>query len=126
MKAYSLDLRQRIVDAVDKQLGTYREIATTFGVHESYIYKLLRQRRQTGDLAPRPHGGGASAKLNEAQLLTLGDLVAQDSDATIEELRRRLQKRVRVAVSTSTVWRALELLKLSRKKSRAGRRKPTP
>ena len=125
MKAYSLDLRQRIVNAVDDQLGTYQEIAATFGVHESYIYKLLRQRRDTGDLAPLPHGGGAGPKLNEAQLFALGDLVADDPDATLAELRQRLKQQTRVAVSTSTLWRALEVLALPRKKSRASRRRPT-
>jgi len=42
MAAYSLDLRGRIVDAVERGLGTRREVASMFGVHESFVYKLLR------------------------------------------------------------------------------------
>lgn len=124
MEAYSVDLRQRIVDAVDRQLGTYREIADTFGVHESFIYKLLRQRRETGDLSPGPHGGGANAKLDDAQLHLLAELVAEFPDATLQELRQRLKKKKRVKVGVSTVWRGLEKLSLTRKKSPASRRKP--
>jgi transposase len=122
MAAYSLDLRERIVDALERGLGTRSEVATLFGVHESFVYKLLRQKRQRGDLAPLPHGGGADAKLNEDQLLLLADLVAKDPDATLEQLRERIKKQIRVEVSVPTVWRALDALGLSRKKVRAVRR----
>jgi transposase len=120
--AYSLDLRERIVDAVERGLGTRSEVASMFGVHESFVYKLLRQKRQRGDLAPLPHGGGAEAKLNEDQLLLLADLVAKSPDATLEQLRDRIKKQTRVEVSASTIWRALDTLGLSRKKVRSGRR----
>jgi transposase-like protein len=53
MAAYSLDLRERIVDAVERGLGTRSKVASMFGVHESFVYKLLRQKRQRGDLACR-------------------------------------------------------------------------
>ena len=43
MKTYPIELRQKIVDAADQQLGIYEEIAEMFGVTEQYIYKLLRQ-----------------------------------------------------------------------------------
>lgn len=124
MEAYSLDLRQRIVDAIDQQIDSYQEIAEAFGVHESFIYKLLRQRRETGDLSPWPHGGGATAKLDNAQLNILNQLVAEFPDATLDELRQLLKKKIRVKVSVSTIWRAVEKLSQTRKKSRVSRRKP--
>jgi transposase len=65
MKTYPIELRQKIVDAVEQQLGTYNEIAEMFGISEQYIYKLLRQRRETGSLAPLPRGGGTQALLND-------------------------------------------------------------
>ena len=40
-------------------------IAATFAVSESFFYKLLRQRRATGEIAPLPHGGGTAAKLDD-------------------------------------------------------------
>jgi len=124
MAAYSLDLRERIVDAVERGLGTRSEVASMFGVHESFVYKLLRQKRQRGDLAPLPHGGGAEAKLNEDQLLLLADLVARSPDATLERLRDQIKKQARVEVSVPTIWRALDELGLSRKKSLSVTRKP--
>ena len=126
MVAYSLDLRARIVAAVERQIGSKRKIADLFGVHESFIYKLLRQKRERGDIAPLPHGGGASAKLSEEHLMQVPDLVAATPDATLAELREQLEKKARVSVSLSTLCRGLQALGLSRKKSPSVRPKPTP
>jgi transposase len=126
MKAYPLELRQRIVDAIDNQLGTYAEIAEMFSVHERYIYKLLGQRRATGSITPRPHGGGAPAKLQDKHLEVLTNLVADQPDATLAELRDGLKKQTRTSVSVSTVWRALEAVAVTVKKRLAEPRKPTP
>jgi transposase len=119
MKTYPIELRQKIVDAVDQQLGTYKEIAKMFGIAESYIYKLLRQRRETGSLAPLPRGGWATAKLSEEHLLTLAEMVARQPDATLEELRQQLRRETKVEVSISTVWRGLERIEFTQKKDQA-------
>src|SRR5438876_7261933 len=117
MKEHSLDLREQIVDAVESGVGTKRDLAKFFGVHESFIYKLLRQQRELGNIAPLPRGGGAAAKLKEHHLIKLTELVAGKPDATLDELRERMQKKARVTVSIATIWRGLEALGLSRKKS---------
>lgn len=125
MAAYSLDLRKRIVDAIERGVGTRSEVAKLFGVHETFVYKLLRQKRERGDIAPLPHGGGAQAKLNEDQLMILTDLVAQSPDATLDELREQIKKKARVEVSIPTICRALQSLGLSRKKNYpSGRGRP--
>lgn len=116
MIAYSLDLRTRIVEAVERQIGSKRQIAALFGVHESFIYKLLRQKRDRGTIAPLPHGGGAHTKLSADQLRRLPDWVAATPDATLDELREQLKKQARVTVSLSTICRGLQALGLSRKK----------
>ena len=53
MAAYSLDLRKRIVDAIERGVGTRNEVAKLFGVHESFVYKLLRQQREHCRDAPQ-------------------------------------------------------------------------
>jgi transposase len=126
MAAYSLDLRERIVDAVERGLATKREIARIFGVHETFVHKLLRQKRERGDIAPLPHGGGATAILNQDHLLILTELVARSPDATLAQLREELKKTARVEASVPTIWRALEALELPRKKSRGAMTKLTP
>jgi transposase len=45
MKTYPIELRQKIVDAVDQQLGTYKEIAEMFSIAERYIYKLVSKTK---------------------------------------------------------------------------------
>jgi putative transposase len=117
--AYSLDLRQRIVAAVERGIDTKRNIAKLFDVHESFIYKLMRQKRERGDIAPLPHGGGATAKLTEDRLTVLYDLVAATPDAQLKELRQQLKKKTRVLVSESTICRGLQKLELTLKKNEA-------
>jgi transposase len=61
MKAYSLDLRQKMLRAGDQRLGSQRAMATRFGVSQSVVETGLRGRRATGELRPRPHAGGRRA-----------------------------------------------------------------
>jgi transposase len=124
MAAYSLDLRERIVEAVERQVGSKREIARWFGVHESFLYKLLRQQRERGDLAPLPHGGGAPAKLNAEQWQQVASWITTTPDATLAELQAQVQQKLRVRVGLTTVWRGVETLGVTRKKRASGRRKP--
>ena len=125
MAVYSLDLRHRIVDAVELGVESKRKIAEVFGVHESFIYKLLRQQRECGDIAPLPHGGGANALLTQDHLLKLAALVANSPDATLDQLRDEMKRKSRVTVSLSTICRGLQALGLSRKKSPNLPPKPT-
>ena len=59
MKAYSTGLRQRVIAACDARDGTRQQIAARFTVSESWIRKLLRQRRDTGCVAAGRIRGGA-------------------------------------------------------------------
>ena len=58
MKPYSLDLRQKILDAYDHKRGSQRTVAALFGVSCAFLEQLLRRRRTIGEIAPRPHAGG--------------------------------------------------------------------
>jgi transposase len=124
MKPYPLELRQCIVEAVDQQYDTIEEIATMFGVTERYVYKLLKLRKEIGDLKPQPHRGGAEPKVNERHLLKLAELIAEFPDATLEELRELLRRRCRISVCPNTVWRALQQIDFTLKKRAAVRVKP--
>ncbi|MCW5970891.1 MAG: transposase [Blastocatellales bacterium] len=116
MKAYPLELRQRIVAAVDQQEHTVEEVAALFNVSERYVYQLLKLRRETGDLSPLPHGGGAILKMDDAKLLQLAGLVAEFPDATLAELQELLRRRGRLSVSLNTVWRGLQQIDFTLKK----------
>lgn len=112
MRPYSLDLRQRVAAAVDRREGTWRALATRFQVSLSFVARLVRHRRQTGTLTPKPHGGGQPPALRHADWERLGRLVQVQPDATLDELRQRLG----ISCSRTAVWRALRRLRLTRKK----------
>jgi transposase len=115
MKAYSMDLRLRIVQAYDRGEGSQAELAEQFRVSERSLQRLLRQRRQTGSIAPQPHGGGRAAKVHGPTLLRWKQAVAEFPDASLDELRDRCG----VDGSRMCIFRALRRLRLTRKKSRS-------
>jgi len=118
MKAYSIDLRTRGVEAMDRQVGTQQEVATLFGVSCTFIKKLLRQRRETGSLAPKPHGGGQVAKLEEGHREQVHAYILHTrNDATVDEVHAYVVTTLRRAVSRATVGRVLQSLDLPRKKN---------
>lgn len=124
MAAYSLDLRERIIDAIEQGQQTKRDLALLFGVHESFLYKLQRQQRQLGHLNPLPHGGGKQSQINEQLLKQLEVWLREAPDATLADLQERLATQHGVKVSRTSVWRALEKLDWPLKKRRAARLKP--
>jgi transposase len=87
MKAYSMDLRERVLATCDAKEGTKRAIAKRFKVSEDWIYKLLRQRRELGTLAPQYHLRGRKAVFQGKSLKRLKALVDEQPDRTLEELR---------------------------------------
>ena len=126
MKAYSLDLRQKILRACDQRLGSQHAIATLFGVSLSFVEKLLRRRRMTGDITPRPHAGGRRALCDEAALAHVRRLVHEHSDATLADLCEQLYAQRGLRVSVPTMGRLVIALGLPRKKSRSTPANRTP
>ena len=106
---YSLDLRKRVVAAVDAGEGTQAQIAARFCVSLGWVEKLLRQRRRSGHIAPIGHRGGAPRRLDESALEAVRAAVTARPDIALEELRLR----------TSTLWHWSRVLGLPRKKRRS-------
>jgi transposase len=118
MKAYSFDLREKILRACDQRLGSQRAIATLFGLSLSFVEKLLRRRRATGDISPRPHAGGRRALCDATALAHVRRLVPEYPDATLAELSAQLEVQHGLRVSVPTMGRSVLSLKLPRQKSR--------
>ena len=112
MTPYSEDLRQRVVETIQRGDGSVRQIASRFLVSVSFVTRLLRLHRTAGSVEPRPHGGGNPAVLTPEDLERLRELIRKQPDATLEECRQRLG----VSCSTMTISRALRKLGLPRKK----------
>jgi len=114
-KPYSVDLRVRVL--VDCDAGERPTmLALRYRVSRSWIYRMLKQRHELGHVIPLKGKMGRKPKLkNEAELRRL---IAERPDATLEELREKLD----VCVSVSTLCRTLHAFKLTLKKSHSRRR----
>lgn len=123
MKAYSIDLRQKIVDAYNEGNISQRQLAKQFRVALSFIEKLLKQHRETGSIAPKVRTQQTPTKLNSEQLAVLQQLVEANNDATLEELREQLRQKTGVLIGRSTVDRMVKKLNLTVKKNILQQRK---
>src|SRR5438874_11447774 len=99
-----MDLRERVVAACDASGATREQIAARFSVSVSWIRDLLRRRRDTGSIAPRPRGGGRAPAFDAEASRRLRDAVRADDDATLEELAAAAG----IVCSPSVVHRALK------------------
>jgi putative transposase len=118
MRAYSVDLRERIAAAAEQENSSVRAVARQFGVSAATVSRYARQKRQQQTLAPkRPPGG--KRRLEEATLAALLQQVEQQPDQTLTELHAWLgQHYPAVSVSRATVHRALVGAGLTYKKRR--------
>ena len=107
--AYSMDLRQRVIDDCDAGMGT-TAVARRYRVSPAWVRRLKQHRRERGDITPRTSTGRRRI-IDDHQLATL---VRQQPDATLVELRDRLG----VAVTPQAVSKALRRLALTFKKRR--------
>jgi transposase len=117
MKPYHRDLRERIVDAYHKAEGSVRELATRFKVAPKTVQNYLNLKRDTGSVEPRPHGGGPAPKLDDAGVQELRTVVEEKNDRSLDEIANELDRRCKVRVGRSTVWRILDRLGITRKKN---------
>ena len=116
MKAYSLDLRTKILTAYLHKEGSVRQLAQRFKVSARFVGELIIRFRHTGSCAPKPHGGGNPPRIDRSKYEILFALVQQYPDATLTELCSALAERWQVTASKSSMQRTLVRLQLTRKK----------
>jgi transposase len=116
MKAYSLDLRQRVVATYEKGKSSIAEVAEQFNVGQTFVKKMLRQKRETGTVTPLAHGGGRQPLLTDKEHRLLHHRIKQQPDASLAELQEHLAAQAGVTASLPTIHRSLRDSGLSRKK----------
>jgi transposase len=117
MNPYSTDVRTRVVQASEHHEGAMRQLATTFRVRLSCVRRRLQHYRETGSVAPKPHGGGAPAKVDGRGLEVVQPLVHAAADATLSELCQRCEEPHQLSLSVATMSRVLAQLRLTRTKT---------
>jgi transposase len=112
MRPYSTDLRERILAAVERGEHSIRQIVEIFAVSLSFVVRLLQRYRRTGSIQPSPHAGGPPRKFDAPTVERLLQLVREQPDATLAELRERLG----VPCHLSTIACILKKHRITRKK----------
>lgn len=123
-RAYSMDLRERVV-AADGDGQSCRQVWALFRVSVASVVKWAQLARSTGrSPAPRPVSGRRGCKLDGARDCLLGRL-AEKPDLTLHALLADLRDRG-VTVSCDTLWRFLREAGISFKKNRVRQRAGSP
>jgi len=118
MRAYSIDLRERVVSSIESSECNIPEAARRYKVSEPTIERWVARKRRTGTCAPLPHAGGMPRKLASAEAAIRATVKAQP-DATLQELCEYVEKETKIKSDPSMMYRELVRLKLPRKKSRS-------
>ena len=115
MKPYSVDLREKIVSAIEQGDSSVRKVAQRFSVSKNSVQRLVTQKRSAGHVVPRPQGGSMVSPVMayKAQLLRIFE---QKTDATLAEYCELLFDETGLWVSPSTMCRTFQRLNLPRKK----------
>src|SRR4051794_19645351 len=117
-RAYSADLRERVLAAYERGEGRQSEVARLYEVGERTLSAWLKAAREEGRRAPEPRRGGRAPVGGERE--ALAGLVAERNDATLREYADLLAERVGIRRSPSALCRALKALGLVRRKRRPG------
>lgn len=115
MKAYSLDLRERVIATLQQGELTQPKIAAKYDISLRTVETWARQWRETGTIEPKPHRRGPARTL-QAHSATIRQAVATQPDITLAELSARVAAQTSVRASVSMMCRELQHLQLPRKK----------
>jgi transposase len=115
-KPCSLELRERVVDAVESG-ASRREAGEWFDVSASSAIKWMQRRQATGSITAKPSGGSISPLEAYADFLLA--LIVKQPDFTLDEIVTAMRNR-RIAGSGVAVWRFYKRHNISFKKRPAG------
>ena len=120
MEAYPTKVREQVLGAYEHGMTT-SEIAKRFDVGPAWCRGVKQRLREHGIRGVIQQKRGCDPIFDQARRDQLARLVSQKPDATLQELKAKLD----VPVSISTIWRTLQDMKLTLKKSPSTRRSRT-
>lgn len=114
-RAYSTDLRERVVDAYDHRTGSVADVAKQFRIGVKTIYRYLERRKTENSLLPhKSPGRPPNLNINDQSLILL--LIKQTPDISLEELLVDVESKTGKSTSVPALSRLCKKLGLSRKK----------
>jgi len=123
-KPYSMDLRERVVAAVEEEGPSRNEAAARFGIGISTAINWLQRFKDTGSVAPGQMGGHKPRTIRDEHETWLRERLRQ-GDFTLRGLVAELAERG-LKVDYHSVWNFVHAEKLSFKKNRARQRAGSP
>jgi transposase len=124
--AYSQDLRERVLSAVERGERGQREIAEDYEVSLSFVERVWRRYRETGQTGIKEWRHGRAQRLAGAGEERLRTLLTQRPDWRLDELCEQVKDKDGRVVSISTMSRALKRLGITHKKSNSTQLNKTP
>lgn len=117
MRPYSVDLRQRVVDAYEQGAGTKKELASRFAISLSSVERWIRQNKATGTVSPKPNPAGkARAIVKEDDRELLVQWYKEQPDMTYDEMAERFTEETGRRIARSTMGATVLRLGITRKK----------
>jgi transposase len=113
-KPLSMDLRERVMEAIDGGMSR-RGAAARYGIAPATAIRWDNERRTTGSFAPKRQGGDMRSQRIEAHAGVIHAALEEIPDITLAELCERLSE-LGIASSTSSLWRFLRRHSITRKK----------
>ena len=114
MRAYSEDLRQRVVQAVANGERP-AEVAETYQIALATVDRYVARQRELGTLKPKPKPG-RPRKITRSDEVALRTQVEQNPDAILAEHCERWAESSKKVLSVATMHRAIARLGMTRKK----------
>jgi transposase len=117
MPALSQDIRERIVATYEAGNTSIRQLAERFQVSKNAVHQILKLKRETGSLLPKPASGGKPSQLlgKEAEARAM---VQAHPDYTLAEYCELWRETTGLDIHESTMCRFLQKLRLTRKKNK--------
>jgi len=124
-RAYSNDLRRKLLEAHEQGQGTLEELAEEFRVSLGFAKKISAALRRTGRMERTEQRHGRINQVTPLVQERLREWLRQQPDRTLAELQRQLREQLQVSVSVPRLWVVLRQMQLRLKKSRSTPRSRT-
>lgn len=120
-RAFSKDLRERIVNAYNSGVGTISQVANLFEVSKESVNKYLRLHRANNDLTPGK-STGRPPFLTDTRLKIIKNIILKTPDARLVDHCLQFETETGRSIPKSTMWDAYNILNMRRKKKPVCRR----
>jgi transposase len=114
-RALSKELREKIVSAYDRGMGTIKEVAEIFDTTSRTVAKYLQIQRKIGDLSPR-YSPGRPPILTDTNLDIIKEIILLNRDGTLQDFSDAFLRETGIDVAISTMQNACKKLDMRRKK----------